>query len=97
MGEINFVSILLYGLTFKQDAASVETCDTENWDPFNETYKSEERVSILEALNWAVENPDHDFQSMLPNVSLKNEEIYQFLCETLASHRDFVAKRDVAS
>ena len=97
MSGMNSLTILLYCLLFERDADSIEAFDYEKWAHFDNTYESEERAIILEDLNWAVENPDHDFQSMLPEISLENDEIYKFLCEMLASHHDYVAERDSVS
>ncbi len=47
---------------------------------FTNGYDESDLNGIIEALKWAVENPEHDFSSMLPNIKYNNNEVYGYLC-----------------
>lgn len=77
---IKRLRIPLYKLYYVDNIDNFVGLDKDELNAFREDYSQQEIEEIINALKWAVENPEFDFQSLLPNLLQKNESIYQYLC-----------------
>jgi hypothetical protein len=49
----------------------------------NGLYSENKVNSIIISLEWAKQNSDYDFVSIIPGLTLSNEEIYEYLIKSL--------------
>lgn len=77
--NINFLRIpmnLLYSIKSTPDFNGLSAAQIER---LSQEYDAKEIDGIKQALKYAVEHPEHDFKSMLPNLAQSNAEIAFFL------------------
>jgi hypothetical protein len=76
--KLNFIKIPLYKLNYVDSIEEIEL-DNDFLQGFKDDYDHEERQSIFEQLDWAVENPLFDFSSLVESKRFNNKEIYEYL------------------
>ena len=79
MTNINFLRIVLYKLLFETDSSLLKEIAKEDAITLKNDYSNEEYNAIKSAVEWAVENPNHDYKSMLPNMKLNNNNLYLYI------------------
>jgi len=79
--NINYLKIPIANLYDIDDLNDFKGFKKSGLEYFIGGYKKSEIDGIIEALKWAVENPDYDFSSMLPHIKHSNKDIYKYLCE----------------
>ena len=77
---IKRLRIPLYKLYYVENIENFVCLKEDEIDGFRRDYTQQEIKDIINALKWAVENPEYDFQSLLPNLPQRNELIYKYLC-----------------
>lgn len=78
--NLTFIKIPLYKLNYVSDIDEIKL-DQNFLSQFCNEYEIEERKSIFEQLDWAVNNPDYDFNSLVTSDRFTNKEIYSFIQE----------------
>jgi len=79
--NINYLKIPIANLYDIDDLNDFKGFKKSGLECFIGGYEKSEIDGVIEALKWAVENPDYDFSSMLPNIKHSNKDIYEYLCE----------------
>lgn len=86
MVDINFLRIPLYKLHYIDDLEHFSKLNREEMEALGSEYTEDEVVAIKDAIAWAVNNPNHNFSSMLPGIGYNNTEIYNYLCKLHSSN-----------
>lgn len=76
--KLTFLKIPLYKLNYVSDIKEIRL-DQEFLEQFREEYEPEERKSIFEQLEWALDNPNYQFKSLVDSDRFSNEEIYSYI------------------
>jgi len=79
--NINYLKIPIANLYDLDDLNDFKGFKKSGLEYFIGGYEKSEIDGIIEALKWAVENPNYDFLSLLPGLKHTNEEIYEYLCK----------------
>lgn len=79
MNNTSFLRIPLNKLSYIDDVSNFNGLTEKDITDLNEEYTDEELTNIKESVAWAVNNPEYDFSSLLPNISHSNADIYNFL------------------
>jgi len=94
MVDTNFLRIPMQMLLYDvRDVGAFEGLPASNVDLLWTEYTEEEMGALVEALQFAADNPGFDFGMLMPDVKQSNDKIHSFLCKTLASIRQAVARR----
>jgi hypothetical protein len=79
LGERNILRIPLAALQFAPDIRQKITQDEaayrQHCQRLYSGYEPEEITSLLTQLQWALQQPDYNFQGILPGVKTSNEDI----------------------
>jgi hypothetical protein len=78
--NINYLRIPLYKLYYMESVDSYSGLTSDELIALKRKYPEEDVSGIVKAVEWAVENKDYDFSSMLPNLTHSNKDIYHYLC-----------------
>lgn len=76
--NLTFIKIPLYDLNYVSNIDEIKL-DQNFLSQFCSEYEIEERKDIFEQLEWAVNNPDYDFNSLVTSDKFSNEEIYDYI------------------
>ncbi|MEA3121335.1 MAG: hypothetical protein QOH33_883 [Paraburkholderia sp.] len=94
MVNTNFLRIPMHMLLYNvQDIDAYEGLPPRNADLLWTEYNEEEIRNLVEALQFAADNPSFDFAALMPEIEQPNHKIYLFLCKILASIRAAMARR----
>lgn len=75
---IKFLKIPTYKLYYLDDPADYSGLKEKEVERFEEVYSADAQ-KIRDALDWAMMNPNYDFNSLLPELNKTNEQIYDYL------------------
>lgn len=93
---INILRIPMYGLYYIGSNQEDFKLDNNFLTRLKADYNEEEINKIFECLEWAIQNPNYNFGSLLPNLPVGNEEIFKYLSrwyECLKLNKDFLGIR----
>ncbi len=77
--NLNYINIPLYKLNYVSDIEEIKL-DENFLNQFCSEYETDERRDIFDQLDWAVKNPNYDFNSLLvPTDKFTNKEIYGYI------------------
>jgi len=79
--QINFLKIPLYKLYHINDVEAFIGLTERDLDSLRNEYTESELVEIIHSVQWAIQNQNYDFSSLLPNLNHSNEDIYKYLCK----------------
>ena len=79
--QINFLKIPLYKLYYINDVEAFIGLTERDLDSLRNEYTESELVEIIHSVQWAIQNQNYDFSSLLPNLNHSNEDIYKYLCK----------------
>lgn len=79
MNELTFLRIPLHKLYYLDSIADFDGFSMEDLDALSKEYSEDEIKNIKNSVRWAIEHPDTDFQSLLPDLPFSNNEIYSYL------------------
>ena len=79
--ELNFLKIPLYKLCYIKDIDAFTGLTDEELDSLRSEYTESELAEIVRSVQWAVQNENYNFISLLPKLSYSNDEIYKYLCK----------------
>ncbi len=77
--HFSFLKIPLHKLYYIDNVDTFVGLTEKDIDSLKSEYTREELTGIVESVNWAVQNKDYDFSSLLPNLNHSNEDIYKYL------------------
>ena len=78
--NLNYLRIPLYGLLFHRAIDPERDLNRDIVEHYS-TYEPEHLAGIIDSLEWAADNPGHDFRSMLPSMRLSNTELHAYLSQ----------------
>ena len=81
--HIKSLRIPLYALYYLDDWEGMTALAAGTATRLVEDYSSTVFLRIVNALEWAIRNPDFQFASLLPNLKYSNEQIHTFFVEVL--------------
>lgn len=76
--ESTFIKIPLYKLNFVSNINEIQL-DENLLNQFCNEYEPEERKSIFKQLDWAVDNPEYNFNSLVTTDEFTDKEIYGYI------------------
>ena len=76
--ELKMIRVLEYLLEYNRENY-VEKFDDEFFSRFVIQYSKTELLEMLNLINWAMENPNFDFQSMMLSKNVSNTDFLAFL------------------
>lgn len=76
--NLNFIKIPLYKLNYISDINEIKL-DENFLAQFRIEYEPEERKNIFKQLEWAVNNPNYDFSSLVDSKRFTNKQIYSYI------------------
>jgi len=79
MNHTGFLRIPLNKLFYIDDVSDFDGLSKKDISALKVEYSDEEITNIKESVAWAVDNPEYDFSSLLPNMPHSNADIYDFL------------------
>lgn len=77
--HVQFLRIPLYKLNYIENIDAFSGLNDSEIKQIYIDYTSEEVESIMNALEWGVENHDFDFRSLLPDLKHSNDSIYRYI------------------
>ncbi len=77
--DINYLRIPIGYLYDIDDLNNFPGFKKSGLEHFLSGYEKSEINGIIEALEWAAENPNYDFTSMLPGIKHSNKDIYEYM------------------
>jgi len=82
MENYNILRIPLCKLHYIEDVNSFKGLSEIELKSLKNEYSNNEVSKIIEAVKWAIDNPDFDFLSLAlpPKLQHSNEEVYKYLC-----------------
>ncbi len=76
--KLNYIKIPLYKLNYASNIDEIEL--NKNFlNQFCSEYEPEKRKNIFEQLDWAVSNPEYDFNSLVTSDTFTDQEIYTYI------------------
>lgn len=76
--KLTFIKIPLYKLNYVSNIDEIKL-DQNFLNQFCNEYETDERKNIFEQLDWAVKNPDYDFNSLVTSDKFTDKEIYGYI------------------
>lgn len=77
--QINALHNPIYMLYYIDDVYNGSIFSEFFEEKFREDYSKKIISEIKKSIKWALDNPDHNFQKLLPNVNYSNKDILYFL------------------
>jgi hypothetical protein len=77
--HIEFLRIPLHKLYYIDNIEEFSGLTEKDISSLKSEYTVEEMSEIIKSVHWAVQNKEHDFNSLLPNLNFSNEDIYKYL------------------
>lgn len=88
--NLNFIKIPLYKLNYISDIDEIKL-DENFLAQFRNEYETEERENIFKQLEWAVNNPNYDFNRLVESKNFTNKQIYSYIQKLY----EFISKNGV--
>ncbi len=79
--QLYYLRIPLHKLFYIDDVEEFAGLTQEEINNLRSEYSDSELQAIVRSVKWAIENRGYDFSSLLPNMRISNEEIYNYLCK----------------